>query len=225
MSRRTIGFFGDSFCAGPEPESWCVILAKKLEATITHWGEPGRSIWSTFINFKNYRLKRKLPDFIVFCYTEPFRLYHSKIVLSANTEPLPDVDPKVYKALDDYWIHLHNYEKDMLSYEYALKWFDHDVLSKITTDKTVVQCWSFRPFETCNTKIDFDLKSGIFIDESMYKLSVEDRPDLYKQGMPKPWIKDTTFNHMTAEQNEYWANKVYQRIKEYHEQQNRYKLS
>jgi hypothetical protein len=48
---KTIGFFGDSFCAGREPESWCVLLANQLNAQITHWGEPGRSIWSTFFKF------------------------------------------------------------------------------------------------------------------------------------------------------------------------------
>lgn len=223
MSRRTIGFFGDSFCADQQSESWCLILAKKLRATIVHWGEPGRSIWSTFMNFNNFKSKDNLPDFNVFCYTEPFRMYHPKIILSANTEPVPGVDPKVYKALDEYWVHLHSYEKDMLSYEYALKWFDHDVLSKIK-DRTVIQCWSFRPFETYDRDAGIKLTSGVFIDESMYKLSVDDRPDLYKQGLPKPWSKEL-YNHMTAEQNEYWADKVYQRIKEYHEQENRYRIS
>ena len=223
MRNATIGFFGDSFCAGREPESWCVLLAEKLKATVVHWGEPGRSIWSTFMNFNNFRLKRKPPDFIVFCYTEPFRLYHPKIILSANTEPLPTVDPRVYKALDDYWVHLHSYDKDMLSYEYALKWFDHDILSKIK-DRTVVQCWSFRPFETCNTKIDFKLKSGIFIDESMFKLSVQDQPDLYKKGITVPHA-DNIFNHMTMEQNTLWADKLYNKIKDYHERHNRLRIS
>jgi len=175
------------------------------------------------MNFNNFRSKRKLPDFIVFCYTEPFRLYHPKIILSANTQPLPEVDPNVYKALDQYWIHLHSYDKDMLSYEYALKWFDHDILSKIK-DRTVVQCWSFRPFETCNTKIDFQLKSGIFIDESMFKLSVQDRPDLYKQGITVPSATNI-YNHMTIEQNKFWADKVYQEIKDYHERENRPRIS
>ena len=45
---KTIGFFGDSFCAGREPESWCVLLASKLNAKVVSWGEPGRSIWTTF---------------------------------------------------------------------------------------------------------------------------------------------------------------------------------
>ena len=222
MNRRTIGFFGDSFCTAKDSQSWCIILAQQLKAKIVHWGEPGRSIWSTIMNFNNFKEKGNLPDFIVFCYTEPSRLYHPDMILSANTTPDPKVDPNVYKALEQYWIHLHSYEKDMLSYEYALKWFDHDVLSKIT-GRTVVQCWSFKPFETYNKDASIQLKSGVFIDESMYKLSVDDRSDLYKLGMPKPWTKET-YNHMTAEQNAYWAEKVYQQIKDYHEKQNRYRL-
>jgi len=220
---KTIGFFGDSFCAGREPESWCVLLAKQLNARIVHWGEPGRSIWSTFINFNNFRSKNDLPSFIIFCYTEPFRLYHPKIILSANTQPLPGVDSNVYKALDQYWIHLHSYEKDILSYEYALKWFDHDIISSIK-DKIIVQTWSFRPFETMTHDANIKLKTGIFIDESMFKLSVQDRPDLYKQGMTVPWGPNI-YNHMTIEQNKFWADRVYQEIKDYHERENRPRIS
>ena len=51
---KTIGFFGDSFCAGREPESWCVLLANRLNVRITHWGEPGRSVWSTFFKFNQF---------------------------------------------------------------------------------------------------------------------------------------------------------------------------
>jgi len=221
--RKTIGFFGDSFCAGRESQSWCVLLAEKLKATIVHWGEPGRSIWSTFMNFNNFRLKNDLPSFIIFCYTEPFRLYHPKIILSANTQPLSEVDPNVYKALDQYWIHLHSYDKDMLSYEYALKWFDHDIISSIK-NRTIVQTWSFRPFETMTQDANIKLKTGIFIDESMFKLSVQDRPDLYKQGMTVPWGPNI-YNHMTIEQNKFWADKVYQEIKDYHERENRPRIS
>ena len=175
------------------------------------------------MNFNNFRLKRNLPSFIIFCYTEPFRLYHPKIILSANTQPLPTVDINVYKALDQYWIHLHSYDKDMLSYEYSLKWFDHDILSSIK-DRTIVQTWSFRAFETMNKDADIKLNTGIFIDESMFKLSVQDRPDLYKQGMTVPWSPNI-YNHMTVEQNKFWADKVYQEIKDYHERENRPRIS
>ena len=101
---KTIGFFGDSFCAGREPESWCVLLADRLNAQITHWGEPGRSIWSIFFKFNQLNKANRLPDICVLCYTEPYRLYHTSLILSANTEPVEGVDPKIYEALEQYWI-------------------------------------------------------------------------------------------------------------------------
>jgi hypothetical protein len=113
-------------------------LTNQLNAQISHWGEPGRSIWTTFFKFNQLNKANRLPDICVLCYTEPYRLYHPSLILSANTKPVEGVDTKIYEALEQYWIHLHNYDKDELSYEYAVKWFDHDVLSKIK-NKTIVQ--------------------------------------------------------------------------------------
>ena len=207
--RKTIGFFGDSLCAGREPESWCVLLANQLNAQISHWGEPGRSIWTTFFKFNQLNKANRLPDICVLCYTEPYRLYHPSVILSANTEPVAGVDPKIYEALEQYWIHLHNYDKDELSYEYSVKWFDHDVLSKIK-NKTIVQMWSFRPFETAGKYAGIKLNSGIFIDESLYASSLTENTPA--GGATMPWGKGI-INHMSAEQNKLWADKVYTEIK------------
>jgi hypothetical protein len=206
---KTIGFFGDSFCAGREPESWCVLLAERLNARVIHWGEPGRSIWSTFFKFNQLNKENKLPDICVLCYTEPYRLYHTSLILSANTEPVAGVDPKIYEALEQYWIHLHSYDKDELAYEYAVKWFDHDVLSKIK-NKTIIQMWSFRPFETAGKDADIKLNSGIFIDESLYSSSLTQNTPA--GGTIMPWGSGI-INHMSAEQNKLWADKVYTAIK------------
>lgn len=198
----TIGFYGDSFCAGREPESWCVLLAGKLNAKIVNWGQQGRSIWSTFMAF-NRRIKNKnVPDYNIFCWTEPYRLYSPDLILSANTQPLDGVDPNVYKALDDYWKYLHNYDKDEMSYEYALRYYDQNVLSKI--EKQIVQMWSFRPFETAGKNAGIELTSGKFIDESMFEFS---KSDEVRDG----WGTGT-INHMTIEQNKTWAEKVYKVI-------------
>ena len=200
---KTIGFFGDSFCAGRESESWCVLLANKLDAKIVNWGEPGRSIWSTFMRF-NDRIKNvNVPDYNIFCWTEPYRLYHPKHTLSANTEPLEGVDPKIYKALDDYWVYLHNYDKDEMAYEYSLRYYDQNVLSKV--NGAIVQMWSFRPFETAGKDAGIKLTTGTFIDESMFSFS--------KSGGEKDGWGVGTINHMTKEQNKKWAQKVYQRIR------------
>jgi hypothetical protein len=86
---KTIGFFGDSFCASNQPESWCNILQQRLGCDrIRHFGEPGRSIWSVFFKFNELIRKNRVPDISIFCWTEPYRLYHPELVLSANTEPL-----------------------------------------------------------------------------------------------------------------------------------------
>jgi len=141
-----------------------------------------------------------VPDVSIFCWTEPYRLYHPKYILSANTQPLDDVDPNIYKALDQYWIHLHNYDKDEIAYEYALKYYDQNVLSKLK-DKTIVQMWSFRPFETAEKNAGIKLTTGTFIDESMFAFS----------GGKQRWGQGK-INHMTVEQNQKWAEKVYQRM-------------
>lgn len=198
----TIGFFGDSFCAGREPESWCVLLAKQINARVIHWGEPGRSIWNTFIKFNRLKDQNRLPDICVFCWTEPYRLYHPDLILSANTAPMVGVDPKVYRALDDYWKYLHSYHKDELSYEYAIKYFDQNILSSV--DKKIIQMWSFRPFETASKDAGIKLTSGTFIDESMFAFSKKD-------GEKDGWGPGT-INHMTIEQNAEWAQKVFERV-------------
>ena len=143
-----------------------------------------------------------MPDISVICWTEPYRLYHPNLILSANTEPLEGVDPAIYRALDEYWKHLHNYDKDELAYEYAVRWFDQEVLSKVSCQ--IIQMWSFRPFETAGKDAGIKLTAGTFIDESMFSFS--------KSSGEKDGWGTGTINHMTAEQNKQWAEKVFKYI-------------
>ena len=196
---KTIGFFGDSFCASNQPESWCNILQHKLGADRIRWfGEPGRSVWSTMFKFNKLIEQDCVPDISVFCWTEPYRLYHPELILSLNTKPLEGVDPNVYKALDDYWKYLHSAEKDDMVYEYALKHYDRSILAKLE-NKTVVQMWSFKP------EAELILKTGTVIDESMFAFSKS-------TGEKDGWGLGT-INHMTIEQNNEWADKVYGRLR------------
>jgi hypothetical protein len=198
---KSIGFFGDSFCASNQPESWCNILQEKLGANKIRWfGNPGTSIWSVFFQYNKLIEQDAVPNISIFCWTEPYRLYHPKHILSANTQPLEGVDPNMYKALDEYWIHLHNYDKDEMAYEYALKHYDQNILSKVNSE--IVQMWSFKPFETAEKNANITLTTGIFIDESLYAFS----------GGKDAWGKGN-INHMTVEQNQQWAKKVYERLR------------
>jgi hypothetical protein len=197
---KTIGFFGDSFCASNQPESWCNILQQRLGCDrIRHFGEPGRSIWSVFFKFNELIRKNRVPDIAIFCWTEPYRLYHPELVLSANTEPLEGVDPAVYKTLDNFWKHLHSYDKDEMAYEYALRHYDQNILSQVQSQ--IIQMWSFRPFETEDKDAGIQLQTGVFIDESMFAFSKNNKErDGWGLG---------TINHMTVEQNQRWADRVY----------------
>ena len=196
---KSIGFFGDSFCASNQPESWCNILQEKLGADRIGWfGEPGRSIWSTMFKFNKLIEQDRVPDISVFCWTEPYRLYHPKLILSLNTEPLEGIDPNIYKALDNYWKYLHSTEKDDMVYEYALKHYDQNILAKLES-KTIVQMWSFKP------GADIKLQTGTFIDESMFTFSKSD-------GEKHGWGVGN-INHMTEKQNQQWAEKVYERLR------------
>jgi len=156
-----------------------------------------------FFRYNQLIKEDRVPDISVFCWTEPYRLYHPKHILTANTEPLEGVDPKMYEALEQYWIHLHNYDKDEMAYEYALRYYDQNVLSKVESE--VVQTWSFRPFETAGKDSGIKLTTGTFIDESMFAFS--------KSGGEKDGWGVGTINHMTVEQNQQWADKVFSRMR------------
>jgi hypothetical protein len=195
---KTIGFFGDSFCASNQPESWCNILQEKLGANRIRWfGEPGRSIWNTMFKFNKLISQNRVPDISVFCWTEPYRLYHPELILSLNTKPLEGIDPNIYNTLDNYWKYLHSTEKDDMAYEYALKHYDQNILSEVNSE--IVQMWSFRPENS------FKLTTGTFIDESMFEFSKG-------AGVKDGWGIGTV-NHMTEEQNQQWADKVYGRFR------------
>ena len=197
---KTIGFFGDSFCASNQPESWSNILQVKLGTNGIRWfGDPGRSIWNTMFKFNKLIAQNRVLDISVLCWSEPYSLYHPELILSLNTEPLEGIDPNIYNALDKYWKYLHSTEKDDMVYEYALKHYDQNILSKV--DSEIVQMWSFRPFETAGKDAGIKLNTGTFIDESMFAFS----------GGKDNWSKGT-INHMTIEQNQQWAERVYDRI-------------
>jgi hypothetical protein len=196
----TIGYFGDSFCESRKDDSWCVIVAKELDAKITHWGRGGASIWNTFMEFERAEQSGNLPDTCVFCWTEPYRLYHPKLPLAKGAVPIPGVDSNIYKAADMYYVYLQNYRKDELAYRYALQHFDKQVLAK-HSDKTILQTWSMRPFELSGNQTHLTLETGLFLNESMLMFAWDGEPKKVKFDI-------NLSNHMTSAQNQAWANKI-----------------
>ena len=203
---QTIGYFGDSFCDSKADHSWCVLLAEKLGHDVTHWGRGGASIWNTFMAYETMLKADTFPDTMVFCWTEPYRLYHPEVPLAKGAVPYPGPDQNLWKAADMYWVYLHDYRKDELAYKYALQWFDQHELPK-AKDKKIIQMWSMKPFELTNRRCDITLQTGKFLDESMLDFA-------WGGKTPESGFKfDINLaNHMTVEQNQKWADKVYDEL-------------
>jgi len=116
----------------------------------------------------------------------------------------------MYEALEQYWIHLHNYDKDEMAYEYALKYYDQNILSGVNSK--IVQMWSFRPFETAGKDAGIKLTTGTFIDESMLAFSKSGNKDTSWKSSGRVNLCDQGINHMTPEQNQQWADKVFSKM-------------
>ena len=201
---KTIGYFGDSFCASEREDSWCIKLADKLGCRPTHFGRGGASIWHTFMEYEKLQFKNQLPDYIVFCWTEPYRLYHRELPIAKGAVPIPGKDENIYKAADMYYVYLQDYKKEELAYSYALQWFDRHILSQKSQSHPILQTWSMRPFELGGREVELQLTTGKFVDESMLE---------FAWGGTKPQggfkFDINLANHMTVEQNEKWAQKMF----------------
>ncbi len=178
---NTIGYFGDSFCADKSKNSWCTILAEKLNCKVVNYGVVASSIWTAILDFNKLKIK---PTYSIFCWTDPYRLYWNY-----------SSDKKIQEALKTYKIHLANQDKDHLEYEYVLKYFDQKVLKPLQKSTKIYQCWSFNPFELVDQQHD--------IKQIANKKSFLDNFN---------WKQDPVYNHMSAEQNIKFAERVYKKF-------------
>ena len=138
-AKRTIGFFGDSFVTHPRKRNWMGKLADKYDAKIVNVGVSGSSYWNTMIHFKQNFHKFVNLDYIVFAWTDPFRIYHST----------GDITPpsayahrsKKHKAARQYYEHLIEWDKERLNFQTAAYWLDNEYLSKCKGK--IIHLWSF----------------------------------------------------------------------------------
>ena len=191
---KTIGYFGDSFCANSiSDKSWCNILAKKLGCgTITHWGVGGTSLWTMLLTFQKLLDQNKLPFYIVIFYTHPDRIYHpNKLLPLWATEEKSETE--LEKATDLYIKHLDFKEKNAFQYMSAIQWFDQNILSKLESKHKIVQAFSFE-------NPGFDLASGKILAEPMMPTYLKNKENGCKD--------EDLYNHLTPEQNIKMADKL-----------------
>jgi len=205
MTNKTIGFFGDSFCSSCEEESWCSIVAKKLNSKIINLGMSGASIWTAIINFLDIVENNRLPNYSIFCWTDPYRLYHEKFIANHSVK-ITDENKNIVEASRLYKLYLSNQKKEHIEYEFVLKYFDKEILKPLENKTKIYQMWSIAPFELANEKKHIELQTGCFDNFSLYKFSEWKFID-YKIEEESKLI-----NHMTAEKNKELANKVLKRL-------------
>ena len=185
-SHRTIGYFGDSFCANSTSQSsWCNVLAEKLNCgTITHWGVGGSSVWHMLLDFHRLSRENKLPEHIVIVYTEQDRIYHPNRLLPIG-KAQEESETELEMAADSYLKHLNFTEKNAFQYQSSVQWFDQNTLANLSSHK-ITQAFSFKiP--------NFSLTSGKILDYTLMPL--------YAKNMDDGIADSELCNHMTSKQN------------------------
>ena len=125
---RTISFCGDSWCAGLKTNSWCNLLADRLNSRIKVRGKPGTAY--------EYAIKSFDPtsDVTVFLWTEASRLYHKDFKCTYNNKIRRFDNMKTVELLSASAEIFYRtfYTKDFFEelQMRSLYWFDNEVLSK-----------------------------------------------------------------------------------------------
>jgi hypothetical protein len=190
---KTIGFFGDSFCAERRNahsllyryDSYMIKLEEYYNLKTVNVGHGGSSVWDLILN--QYKpLEHNLPDVCVFVWTKPGRLYH-KTERSLSIGHV--MKPKIYSynifrkgvwdAAKAYYTHLYDHDKETLEYRAILKYFDEEVLSKISSK--IVHLWSTgNPIEWTedgfkeeNVTYDYEFKNGIEVRPCLTNISLQ----------------------------------------------------
>lgn len=173
---KTIGFFGDSFCAERvnghsilhRYDSYMVKLEKHYDCKTVHTGTGGTGVWDLIINQFNSLATK--PDVCVFFWSKPGRLFHRdvrKLSIGHARQPKwynynPFKKP-VYDAARDYYLHLQDREKEQLEYLSAIEYFDRHTLSKINSK--IVHFWS-------EDAADYRFINGVEIRPTLHALSM-----------------------------------------------------
>jgi hypothetical protein len=202
---KTIGFFGDSFCASTDNNSWTTILAKKLNCDIKNIGVGGSSIWKAILDFNKCRNSNSIPDINIFCWTNPQRLYHP--TKTANLASMLKQKSSLADAVRKYYAYLYFEDKENLNYKFTLEYFENYVLKNIK-DKKCYQIFSINP-KDCNTdSLEVDLNYNFINDFSLLQFSEY----TIKNHLNQQWHHKTLVNHMSIDKNEQLADYFFQRI-------------
>jgi hypothetical protein len=176
---KTIGFFGDSFCSdlkSDEFETYIEKIVKENNLKLYCLGKSGSSIWDVILmQFFPLFDRNKLPDIIVFVWTNETRLFHRKIrninvtSIAAHTEKKNEI----WQAADQYYKNFLDTELSQFQYVSALKYFDLEILPKLGTDKKIIHLRSFK--NQWLKKYNFNWQHGLEIITPLELLTCKEK--------------------------------------------------
>jgi hypothetical protein len=176
---KTIGFFGDSFCAEringhsllKGYDSYMIKLERHYNIKTVNTGVGGSGIWDLIINQFNPLLhSNSVPDICVFFWSRPGRLFHREVrklsvghVLDPKWYSYNPFKKPVYDAARSYYLHLQDWEKEQLEYLSAIEYFDRHTLSNL--NKKIIHLW-------CMDVGSYRFNSGVEIQPALIDLSL-----------------------------------------------------
>lgn len=208
---KTIGFFGDSYCAinddtsrFAEDYSWLTtyisLVSKKYNLEVVNLGIPGSSIYDCLLlQFKSFMKNNKLPDICVFVWTDPNRLFHRTTrKINYGTARMSTELEGEWLAARQYYEHLHDDEVAELQYVSVLHYYDNFIFSNIVDDTKIIHLWGMGKATKLTNKTD-PISSEQVDYYYRWKNGMEIRPSLATLSRV---FYDTAPNHIgTQEKN------------------------
>lgn len=239
MSKRTIGFFGDSFCSKSDSGTYIDIITKELDLEIVHLGVPGSSVddlilqqFSSFDNslVENWHTSSKIsvPDICVFCWTDLHRLYNKQIrninggsLHKHMGGDLPLEEKEIWESADNYYKIFYDHTWHLLRHNSMIFYFNNHLLKKYP-DKKFINLWSFPPiqknffndnkkdFNPDNESYPFNITNGVEVRPSLMSLAMTEK------DVPASFAEDLRPNHLASQKsNRILANVILSAIKNY----------
>ena len=201
--KKTIGFYGDSFCYHVDKGSWPHTVAKYFNATIINKGILGSSHWSIILDqypANSWKTHNGNVDYAVFCWTQPGRLYNRHVsnlnFASVYNPPPKSKNSKIWKSAKSYYDNLIDYRKENYEYEASIKKF----VQQLPKDIPTVHLWSMansavegqnlNDFSPSNTSYLFSFGHGVEIRPTLMSVMAGDTT-----GSP---VKES--NHLDTQQ-------------------------
>lgn len=241
MSKKTIGFFGDSFCMSKGPGTYIDMVARELDLKVIHLGQAGSSVEDLIIKqftpldtslLHPYQDKIRVPDICVFCWTDANRLFNSLVrninggtvndieKMSGVTPKISPLEEKVWEAALYYYRELYDFTWHKLRHNSAIYYFNKYLLAK-HSDKKIINLWCFGQGKHYynNPHRDFAPDNTTF--PFRFELGMEIRPSLMSLSLKEleecsGLFDDMRPNHLaTPEVNRLLADSIIQAINNY----------